>query len=150
MRKHNRILYVMWNRKLKGLEVDVQVDELIVRGGNFKISLRSREIEVQGNIKSYGDYVVGRKKYCYIDFNGPLTLLDIPRVDLRNQDMEIISNFELRVTDIEVSKYLTIVTPGNFLYNYVILSNNSLGVELSSRRNVFYEQIRDGVIVYMM
>ncbi len=146
----NRILYVAWSRDSKGLELNVQVDELSIKSSNLRIWFRPREVEVQASIREYRDYLVGKKRYCYIDFNEPISPLKIPRIDLRNQDIEMVSNFELRVIDIELSKYLTIVTPGNFLYNYIILCNDSMGLELSARRNVFYEALDYGIVVYIM
>ncbi len=140
-------LYLRWV-KGKALGVKIGGGELEVIAANTKIALHPRDIVVEGKVKGYEDIVAGKRKYVYVYFNEPLIGLTPPRIDLGN--VEVIGGFEIRVTRINSTGYLTIITPGAYLYNYVIISLEALSAEVNTRREVYYEDTGTGVAVYIL
>lgn len=141
------VLYTRWG-KGKALRLGLSGGELEVTSTNTRIILHPRDIVVEAQVEKYEDVVAGKRKYIYVYFVDPIEPLDAPRIDVSN--VEVVDGFEVRVTDIGFARYLTIITPGAYLYNYVIVSDNVLAAEVNIRREVYYERTARGVTIYML
>ena len=130
------------------LALRIEPAELEIKAENTRIILRQREIVVDSPVSRYEDVVTSKRKYFYIYLSENIKPLHPPRIDII--DYDVVGGFEIRVTNIEVSRYLTIITPGAYLYNYVILSDNLLGGETNTRRELFYEKTSRGLTIYFV
>ncbi len=141
-------IYVKWGNKPEALALRIEPAELEIKAENTRIILRQREIVVENTITHYEDKITGKRKYFYIHLSEKIKPLQPPRIDIT--DYEIINGFEIRITNIEISKYLTIITPGPYLYNYIILSENLIGGETNTRRQLFYEKTNKKLTIYFV
>ena len=146
MRKKH-LLYIRWG-KGKALGIGLGGGELEIVSANMNIILHPRDIVIEGKVDKYEDVVAGKRKYIYVYFKESLQPLDASRIDIG--DVEVINGFEVRITNIEVARYLTIITPGAYLYNYVIVSDNILSAEVNTRREVYYEKMDKGLMIYLL
>lgn len=146
MRKKH-ILYIRWG-KGRALGLSLSGDELEIVSANVNIILHPRDIVVEGKVDRYEDVIAGKRKYIYVYFGESLQPLNASRIDIN--DIEVINGFEVRITNIEVARYLTIITPGAYLYNYVIISDNILSAEVNTRREVYYEKTGKGLTIYLL
>ncbi len=145
MRKNN--IYIKWGNRT-ALSLRIEPAELEIRAENTRIILRQREIVVESPVSRYEDMVAGKRRYFYIYLSENIKPLQPPRIDII--DYDVVGGFEIRITNIEVSRYLTIITPGAYLYNYVILSDDLLGGETNTRRELFYEKTNKGLTIYFV
>lgn len=141
------ILYVRWG-KGKALGLGLSGGELEIVSANTRILLHPRDIVIEAQVEKYEDVIAGKRKYLYVYFRNTIEPLDAPRIDI--SDVEVVDGFEVRATNIEFARYLTIITPGAYLYNYVIISDNVLTAEVNTRREIYYEQITKGVTIYFL
>lgn len=114
------------------------------------IELRPRTIVVKNNIKSFEERDVGKtrkKKVIYIDFRESLKLF----MGQGEQVKEIlVDGYEIRRQDLGFDEYLTIITPGTHLYDYIILSSSTLAIVLSGKRQVYFDKEDTVLTIYIV
>ncbi len=127
----------------------VSSEQLVVGSRNTSVDLRQRTVIVKAPIESYEVFYDenSRKKYVYIYFRGNIRPFERR---CRVVDREAIGVFEIRVVDKEFESYLTIVTPGFYLYDYVILTRDSIAIVLSGNRQVYFDKGVDHLTVYIV
>ena len=141
-------VYVKWGTPKEALALKIEPAELEIKAANTHIILRQREIIIENKIKKYEDKTTNKRKYFYIYLSENIQPIKPPKLDIT--DYEVINGFEIRTTNIELTKYLTIITPGPYLYNYIILSNNIIGGETNTRRQLFYEKTNNKLTIYLL
>jgi len=122
-------------------------DSLILTFKNVKITLYPREVQVNRGVLRFFESTVGKKRYVYVYFREKLK--PIITNDITNaRNTRVQCNFEVHCVDLEFSKYLTIVTPGATLYNYVVFTEDIMTIVSSGKRKVYFETIDGGLNVY--
>ncbi len=129
-------VYAKWGQGV--LELIVRGETLVVRGANAELVFEPRSILVEAEYVSKRDLADGKRKRLYIDFASEFKPLEPRRIDIVGTRM--IGLFEIRVTDLDFDRFLTVITPGSFLYTYIVLSTKTLMVETSAKRKIFYEE----------
>ena len=145
---HGRI-EVKWGNSC--IELEHSIDILRLNSVNYRVELRPRTIIVKGSIDSSEVVETGKhrkKKYLYINFKEKIKGFVGRRY---SQETEfILRNFEVKILDLEFERYITIITPGPFLYNYVIISQDQLVIELSGKREVYIDRELKMITVYIV
>lgn len=142
-------MYVAWDSKGRyGLLFSFRGEALTIAAYNLTLTLNPRGVDVATSIRDLRVYSVGKRKYTYIYFNELVKPLPTGRSDIT--DRAFISGFEIVVTHIDGNNYLTVVTPGSWLYNYVVLADNTLLIEMSSKRDVYFEKLVDEVVIHIV
>ena len=122
--------------------------ELIIAFKNVVFMFLPREVRVSNNVKTHREGKHGKKCYVYVELSNNVTPISV-KGEVINKP-RIIGNFELRYTNLDFSRYLTIITPGAFLYNYAILFDEGLCIETSANKEVYFEKIRDSLTIYFV
>ncbi len=124
--------------------------DLVLKTDNLYLELRQRVVVVEGSIGSYEIVSSGRsgkRKHVYIKLRDSVKPLGRKGVVV---DREYIDNFEIRVLEKEFGKYITVVTPGAFLYDYIILSDDIIMVSLSGKREAYIDLEDNRLTIYVV
>ncbi|ALU12296.1 hypothetical protein EYM_02185 [Ignicoccus islandicus DSM 13165] len=136
----------------------------------IKFKQGSIKVEVIGNALYVGDEIVldartitfpkgskvyyaepTKKKMVIVIEHPPIRFVeDPPRVDLVANDRFYYMGFDVRATDLDFEKYLTVVVPGSFLYDYVIVTSNKSEVAMSAKRKAYLEETEKSSIIYLL
>ena len=139
-------VYARWGSGV--LEVTVRGETLIVRAANAEMVFEPRSALIAARYSSHRVLGDDRRVRVYVDLAEPLKPLEAKRIDLVGS--RVLGLFEVRVTDLEFSRYLTVVTPAGFLYDYLVVSDERVLLEGSGRRRVYFEEEPfEKVIVYL-
>ena len=142
-------LYIAWDSKGRyGLLSSLRGEALTIAAYNITLTFNPRGIDVVANIGDVKVYDIGKRKYVYIFLNERIKPLPTGKSDI--VDKEFIGSFEVVVTRINGNNYLTIITPGSWLYNYVILTDDTLLIEMSSKKDVYFEKLEDEIVVHIV
>ena len=140
--------YVRWGGS-RALRLTVSGDTLVVEAENARITLEPRSIAVEAGYRYKREIEDKSRKNLYIGFSEPLKPIEAPRVDILGRGF--IGNFEVIYTDLDFEKYLTIITPASAVYDYVVLTNEELMVQMPPRRKLYYEEEPyDKIVVYIV
>jgi hypothetical protein len=140
------VYYVRWGRGALRLAVSSDVLEVTAANANIVFELRSVIVEAKYTYKK--DVEGANKRNLYIGFAEEIKPLEAPRVDIASRNY--IGYFEVIYTDLEFERYLTVITPASFLYDYVVLTSSELMLQMSPRRKVYFEEEPyDKLIVYI-
>ena len=129
------------------LELRFVEDWLEVHAANCRVVLAPRSVEVHGKAAGHRESLVGKRKYIYVELAEPLKPLKGPG---ERVEKLLAGGFEITGTDVEFSRYLTIITPGFYLYNYAVLSDTSLALEVSTRREAYFNQEGGKLTLYLV
>ncbi len=140
--------YVKWRNGSLKLVFKEPLLEIISK--NYRFILRPRIVIVEGTVKEYNIASPNRRgkyKYVYIELGEEVIPFDkkgrMPRPD-------IIGGFEVNYQDMRFEEYLTIVTPGTFLYEYVILTTNMLTICLSAKKEAYVDLEENVATIYVV
>lgn len=129
------------------LEVRRKGDSLEVRGGNFTIELRPRVISVDGSTGISIEGIYGsRRKVIYIRHEGIKTL------DHCNEKIEEVDlgDYIVKSTYLFTGSYITIITPGYLLVDYVVITDDSAAVVVQGKRSTYFEESGRRVTIYVV
>lgn len=132
------------------ITLTIKSDVLILESRNILIELRPRTVVVRDNIKSFEERDVGKskkKKIVYIDFSETLKLFVGQGEQVRET---LVDGYEIRRQDLGFDEYLTIITPGTHLYDYIILSSSTLAIVLSGKRQVYFDKEDNMLTIYIV
>ncbi|RLG81420.1 MAG: hypothetical protein DRO13_01235 [Thermoprotei archaeon] len=121
-------------------------DKIVVRGSNACIEIRPRTIVVRGFLTYYE--AGNKKKYIYVYFRGGLRAFTSNKPTSRHT--KIVDIFEFRYTRTFYDEYYTIIMPGAFFVEYVILTKSVMTIALSGKRRTYYEELRDSLVIYIV
>jgi len=140
---------IPWDEKSKkSLALILKPYEASIVSKNILIILTFREIRISDYVKNYSEEESTRKRYIRVFFSEPLIPLnEEPYTKFHGG---IIENFDIRYTNLGFSKYLTLIVPGSFLYNYLVLAENSLSIECSIKKSVYFEKYRNSLTIYFV
>ncbi len=149
MPRKKPVFYVRWGPG-KALELEVAEDVMIIRGRNIEVDLEPRSVRIEAPefyVKEYSDE---KRKRVYVELPQGVEGLEAPRIDIDSKSM--VGYFEVRVSEIEgLDRFLTIVTPGGFLYDYVIITSDKLMFETSARRKTYQENVPgETITIYLV
>ena len=145
------VFYVRWGPG-RALELQVAQDAMIIRGDGLEIDLEPRSIHVEAEefaVREYGDE---KRRWVYIDLPRGVRGIEAPRIDIDAGHPKLLGLFEVRLTEVDnIDRYLTIVTPGGFLYDYVILTGDKLMFETKARRKLYRESVPgESLTIYLV
>ena len=145
------VFYVKWGPG-RALELQVAQDAMIIRGDGLEIDLEPRSIHVEAEeftVREYGDE---KRRWVYIDLPRGVRGIEAPRIDIDASHPKLLGLFEVRLTEVDdIDRYLTIVTPGGFLYDYVILTGDKLMFETKARRKLYRESVPgESLTIYLV
>jgi len=129
--------YVKWGAA-KALRLRVNGDSLRIDAGNASFVLEPRTVDIGAKYTYKREVQDSNRKTLYIGFREPLQPLEAPRIDIIGRSY--IGNFEVIYTDLDFEKYLTIITPAHFLYDYAVLTSSEIMFHMIARRQVYYEE----------
>lgn len=140
--------YVKWDTT-KALELQLHGDVLRIKAENANIELEPRSATIEAPYSYKKEVPDVNRKTLYIGFREPLKPLEAPRIDILGRSY--IGNFEVIYTNLDFEKYLTIITPSHYLYDYVVLTGHEIMFHMIARRQVYYEEEPyDKVTVYFV
>ncbi len=121
-----------------------------ISGKDGKIILDARTITIPKESKVKVAEPSVKKRTLYV-FHRDLGFIDSPPyIDLRAGQSRVYENFDLRPVDLDFEQYLTIVTPGSFLYDYAIITRKKTGVIMSAKREIYVEETKNSLIIYLV
>lgn len=140
--------YVRWGDG--ALELAVEQERLTIVAGNGRIVLEPRAITVEARYTVKRDVEDRNRRTVFIEFAEQLApIASPPRVDIVGRNY--LGYFEVVYTDLDFERYLTIITPASFLYDYVVLTSRDLMAHMPSKRKVYFEEEPyDKVTVYIV
>ncbi len=138
-------MYVKYNKG--AIKVEVHGNALIV---NDSIVLDARSLSFPKGAKVFYAEPSKKKRAIVIEHE-ELKLVDFPpSVEMVAGERKYFNGFELRAVDLGFEKYLTVVVPGSFLYDYVIITPRKSEVVMSFKRQVYVEEGSKNTIVYLV
>ncbi len=144
----SRRIIIPWDeRGKKSLALILKPYEATIVSKNILITLLPREIRITNNIGKFSEEESSRKRYVRVFFEESIKPI--------NEESErpyegVFENYEVRFVNLGFSKYLTIIVPGSFLYNYIVLSESSISIECSAKKTVYFEKIRSSLTIYFV
>jgi hypothetical protein len=129
------------------LYVDIRDEVLVLQAVNNVLELRPRTLIV----KKYRGYRIGedpKNKYLYIYLAEKIR--SFPGKISSEKEEYMIGNYVLKRTITKYDEYYTIITPGYFLYEYIILTSEEIGIAMSRKREVYFEPENGSLIVYLV
>lgn len=130
----------------KCFKVKLASDTIQIRSG-LELEIRERIIVVHGALDSEVYNIRdGRKKAIYIRHAGITAVCD----DSRKTVEEVSSPFSyIKYTKSRLGGYLTIITPGRFFTDYVVIDESTVVVVLPGHREVYAERIGNTLTLYI-
>lgn len=141
-------LYIEWVPKKGSLMATFKPYELVIAFKNIIFMLLPREVRISSNVEKFEEEKHGKKHYIYVKLSENVNPISAKGEYV--QKPRIIEGFELRYTNIDFSRYLTVITPGIFLYNYMIISDNEVFIETSVNKEVYFEELKGALTIYFV
>jgi hypothetical protein len=136
-RGREAVFYLRWGGA-SALELRMKGDTLTVRASNASITFEPRSAVVEARYTYKREVQDVNRKTLFIGLAEPLKPIPAPRVDIVGRTY--IGNFEVVYTDLDFEKYLTIITPSNYLYDYIVLTSREIMFHMIARRQVYFEE----------
>ena len=131
-----KTVYVKWDSG--GLEVRLSRGLITVVAANAALYFEPRSVLVEADYEEPVAISDEKRLYVYIGFRGKLEPLEAPRIDVVGRYVDELG--ELRLVDLEFNRYLTILTPGDFLYDFAVITPDKLFFQTNARRKVYFEK----------
>jgi len=131
------VFYLKWG-PAKALRLEVGQDAMKIVAANAVIVLEPREADIRANYSYKKEVQDATRKTLFIGFREKIEPLEAPRIDIVGRSY--VGNFEVIYTDLDFEKYLTIITPANFLYDYAVLTTTDIMFHMVARRQVYFEE----------
>ncbi|MET1101051.1 MAG: hypothetical protein ABWW69_01035 [Pyrodictiaceae archaeon] len=132
-----RRVYIKWG--IGALELNVSPDLLEVSATNMRMYFEPRSIVVEAVYEEPRVTDTEKHRNIYIGLpEGVKPLEKPPRLDVVGR--QLVNLVDIRVVDLGFDRYLTIITPGGFLYDYIVLTTGVLYVRALAKRKVFFEK----------
>jgi len=127
-----------------GLDVEVENGTLSIRG-SFSIEVKPRGVVFE---RATGYRVAGdaRKKYIYVEHAELKPLEDA--VDCPDE-LEL-GKLVLNRVDLDFEEYLTVVTSGESLIDYMVVTRRLTCIVVSRRREAYFDFTGDTLAVYLV
>ncbi len=132
------------------LEVKAIDNELLVKAGNLKIMLRPRVIIVEGVQTEHEVGEAGKrskKKYVYIYPDQGIRSLEGRGKIINEYNMD---RFEIKYQRLSFNEYLTIITPGEYLYDYIIITRDTITIAMSGKREPYFYKENNRLTIYLV
>ncbi len=129
--------------RLKAGESSLSVD-----AANASILLESRMLRINGSVGSWADAALGRDRWVYVDFREEFK--PIPTRRGATSRVLLKGLYDARSIDVGFEKYLTIVVPGFFLYDYVIISSWRMAVKSPAKRSFYFDHTDASLTIYIV
>lgn len=132
------------------LKLYIRDDILVLEAENNRIEFRPRTIIVEKAAR-VKEGVVGKKKYLYI-----ILLRELKPFSEKPHSRRIIGKpliierYEIRYTRTGIGEYYTFITPGTHLYDYIIISEDEIGIAISGKREVYVVEERLSCYIYLV
>jgi len=128
------------------LEVKRAGEYLLLSGWNYSIEIRPRIISVKGFKRAEVKEVYGsRRKIVFIYHDAVKELREcyntVEEIDL--------GDHLVKATSLFTGHYITIVTPGYTLIDYIVITGDQTLIILQGKRNIFLEEHRDTLTLYL-
>ncbi|WFO75109.1 hypothetical protein J4526_08555 [Desulfurococcaceae archaeon MEX13E-LK6-19] len=132
------------------IDIVVKSGILTLQSSNLVMELRPRAIILQDKIRDYEETEIGktkRKKVIYLHLEEA-----IEPFKGRGEVVKevLIENYEIRRQDLGFEEYITIVTPGTHLYEYIIISSDTITVSLSAKRQAYVDKEDHTTTIYFV
>ncbi|HIQ24245.1 MAG TPA: hypothetical protein EYH50_04265 [Pyrodictium delaneyi] len=139
--------YVRWDGG--ALELRVMREALEIRAANAGLLFEPRSVTIEAKYTHKREIEDRNRKTLFIGFAEELKPLEAPRVDIVGRNY--IGNFEVVYTDLEFERYLTVITPASFLYDYFVLTSRDVMLYMQAKRKVYFEEEPyDRIIIYFV
>ncbi|MEM2644616.1 MAG: hypothetical protein QXP03_00885 [Desulfurococcaceae archaeon] len=128
-------------------EVEFTSDAIRVRSG-LELEVRERMVMVQGVLSSEVHGIRnGRKKAVYVRHVG----ITMRCNSFREIVQEISSPLaQIKYTRSRLGGYLTIITSGRFLTDYIVVDESAMAIVLPGRREVYAEMAGNVLTLYIV
>ncbi len=138
--------YVRWFEGAAAARASDGVLELVF--SNARIVLEPRRLLLEGVGARQRSRNDGRRLRVLLEASEPLKpITPPPRIDIDYTG--VVGGFQVMYTSLGFENYITVVTPGTHLYDYVVVSSTLVYMEASGRRTAFYEGLDGGLAVYL-
>ncbi|WP_148677116.1 hypothetical protein [Staphylothermus hellenicus] len=131
------------------LSVELNEDILTIYSPNFLLELRPRTIIVD-NCRGYRVGEDNKRKYIYIYLKEKINPYTSPPQITPTKKPILLGNYQLVYTTTKYDLYYTIITPGYTLYEYVIITNDEVGIALSRKRETYFEETDNKLVIYLV
>jgi len=129
------------------IEVYFTSDAIYI-SGKLKLEIRQRMVIVTGDLSGSEVYSIreGRKKVVYLHHSG--VGLKCPKAQILSDVSSPLAH--VKSTKTRLGSFVTILTPGQFFIDYLIVSDDALVVVIPGRREVIVERGRDATVLYII
>ncbi|MET1128059.1 MAG: hypothetical protein ABWW70_01925 [Thermoproteota archaeon] len=147
MRRTRSEAYVRWG-ELGALYLVARDDALHVVAGNGRLVLEPRRIAIEMEVSGELEVEDGKTRHVYVYLRESVKPLQADRVDVTGR--ALLKMYEVIYTDLGFQNYLTIITSSLFQYNYAVLTDNEVYINMGARRKAYFERSpQGGVIIYI-
>ena len=125
-------------------------NELEIITGDLKIILRPRAIIFINGVTDYELGESGRKakkKYIYIYPRNGIEPINKCGKLLKEYTLD---RFEIMYQKLSFNEYMTIITPGEYLYDYIILTNDTVTIAMSGKKEAYFYREEDKLTIYIV
>ncbi len=132
------------------IDLEARAGELAITFSNTKITLRPRIIIVEGSDVDYEEGSSGKsvkKKYIYIHVRECLKPLPAQGKYISTV---LYDKYEIRYQKLGFGEYLTIVTPGEYLYDYIIVTEDTITIGMSGKREAYFYKEDKRLTIYFV
>ncbi len=132
------------------IEFKVRNNELEINGENVKIILRPRVIIFTNGVTDYELGESGRKakkKYIYIYPKNGIEPINKRGKFLKEYSLD---RFEIMYQKLSFSEYMTIITPGEYLYDYVIITRDIVTIAMSGKKEAYFYKEENKLTIYIV
>ncbi len=129
------------------IEIKVHGNALIVADS---IVLDARSVTLPKESQVYYAEPKVKQRVVYAFYNELKGVERPPYVDMLAGERRVFGSFELRAVDMDFERYLTVVTPGSFLYEYAIITPKKLALVTSAKRDFYLEDTGRRKIIHIV
>ena len=132
------------------IDFKVRNNELEIITGDLKIILRPRAIIFINGVTDYELGESGRKtkkKYIYIHPRNGIEPINKRGKLLKEYTLD---RFEIMYQKLSFNEYMTIITPGEYLYDYIILTNDTVTIAMSGKKEAYFYREEDKLTIYIV
>ena len=138
-------IYVKFKEKV--FEVKLHGNALIV---NDEIVLDARSITLPKDAEVFYAEPKLKNRVVYAFYSPLKSVEKPPYVDMLSGERRVYGSFELRAVDADFEQYLTVITPGSFLYEYAIITPKKLAIVTSAKRDFYLEDTGKRKIIHIV
>jgi len=145
-RRYER-LYLGWKDKNMGVIAEIRPSKVVISSYNLTFMLEPNQVTIEGDIHSVDVIDTSKRRNAYVSYD------DIKPVPLGrvycNHFFTIFDRFKINVINHKIASYITIIVPGDWLYEFMVISDNKACISMSKGRKAYVEEYDKTFNIYI-